>query len=94
MSDTAKVTRLRPDVHVMDLNSREVQLELLALVYEAGDVESRMLLELARRYVRFGQSTYGKVTLGDGRDWHREAKEESMDRVFYDLAGEFERHGQ
>ena len=77
--------------HVMELESDEVQLELLELFEEAGDIELRMLLFMARRWVAVGQREYGVLTLGTGRDWQREKLEEQADRAFYDLAASFER---
>lgn len=94
MSSPAKVSKLRPDVHVMDLTTAEVHLELTQLLHGAGDIEARLLLELARRFVRFGQAEYGCVDLSKPRDYLREAKEESMDRVFYDMVGEYQRRSK
>ena len=79
-----------PAEHVMRLDEIDVDNELEALIDEAGPIEKRMLLFMARRWVAVGQREYGKLELGQGRDWRRERLEEQADRAFYDLAADFE----
>ncbi len=53
------------------------------LVELAGELETKLLLDLAERWVGLGQTTYGKILPGTGRDWVRDTKEELLDAVFY-----------
>lgn len=78
--------------HPMDMNTAEVHLELTKLLHQAGDIEARMLLVAARRWIGLGQEEYGKVELGRGRRWRKESLEETVDQAFYNIADDFEEH--
>ena len=55
------------------------------LVEMAGELETRLLLEMAERWVELGQREYGLLRTGTGRDWRREQREEIVDWMLYEF---------
>lgn len=83
MKDEAMSRSTEPEPMTQMTRSRLAE-ELFGLIERAGEDELRVLLFMARRFIGFGQDSYGKLDIAtDRRDGVTEATEEAADGLFY-----------
>lgn len=73
-----------PAAKIATMLQRDVEIEIKALLDEAGPDERRITLFMLRRFVALGQRCYGMLDLDtDKRNGLRELNEELADALFY-----------